>query len=291
MPFGPGHVQMISFAKAPQNITNDKGNSSRFMFYLTRAPLWIAGLLVCLITVAAMYAPVMLRRRVALDWFKTNNEVAGFKFATVGVIYAVLLGFAVITVWDKFSEAESTVSLEAGAAATVFRLAKGLEDESSAALRDAMVAYLQAAVNQDWPAMQLGGGSKQATQALDAAYAALLRYQPKDARGSALMTELLHQLDQVTQARRSRVVVSAGIVPSIVWIVLFGGAAITISFTFLFGSRNVYAQALMTGALSLLIFSALLVIISIDHPFAGSVRVNSEPLEAVLSDLASMPKP
>ena len=261
------------------------------MFYLTRAPLWIAGLLVCLITLAAMYAPVMLRRRVALDWLKTNNEVAGFKFATVGVIYAVLLGFAVVTVWDKFSEAEATVSLEAGAAATVFRLAKGLDDESSAALRDGMAAYLHAAVTHDWPAMQLGGGSREATQALSGTYAALLHFQPKDARGAALLTELLRQLDQVTQARRSRIVVSAGIVPGIVWIVLFGGAIITISFTFLFGSRNVYAQALMTGALSLLIFSALLVIIAIDHPFAGVVRVDSEPLEAVLSDLGGVPKP
>jgi hypothetical protein len=261
------------------------------MFYLTRAPLWIAGLSVFLITFAAMFAPVMLRRRVTLDWLKTNNEVAGFKFATVGVIYAVLLGFAVITVWEKFSEAESTVSLEAGAAATLFRLAKGLDDESSAALRERMIAYLHAAITHDWPDMQLGHGSSEATQALDGAYAALLRYQPKDARGTALMTELLRQLDQVTQARRSRVVVSAGIVPGIVWIVLFGGAAITISFTFLFGSRNVYAQALMTGALSLLIFSALLVIVAIDHPFSGSVRVDSEPLEAVLADLGSVSKP
>jgi hypothetical protein len=261
------------------------------MFYLTRAPLWIAALCICLITLAAAFAPVVLRRRVALDWLKTNNEVAGFKFATIGVIYAVLLGFAVVTVWDRFSEAEATVSLEASAAATVFRLAKGLDDETSAALRDGMAAYLEAAIAQDWPAMQMGHGSNAATQALSGAYAALLHYQPKDARGAALMTELLHQLDQVTQARRSRIVVSAGIVPGIVWIVLFGGALITIGFTFFFGSRNVYAQALMTGALSLLIFSALLVITAIDHPFAGSVRVASEPLEAVLLDLGGVPKP
>jgi hypothetical protein len=258
------------------------------MFYLTRAPLWIAGILVCLITLTAMFAPVLLRQRVTLDWLKTNNEVAGFKFATVGVIYAVLLGFAVVTVWDKFSEAENTVSLEAGAAATVFRLAKGLDDDSSAALQAGMAAYLQAAIDQDWPAMQNGHGAKEATQALSGAYAALLRYQPKDARGAALMTELLHQLDSVTQARRSRIVVSAGIVPGIVWIVLFGGAVITIGFTFLFGTKNVYAQGIMTGALSLLIFSALLVIVAIDHPFVGSVRVTPEALETVLSDLVGI---
>src|ERR1700733_8915396 len=214
------------------------------MSYLTRAPLWMAALFVCLITLAAMLAPVLLRRRVALDWLKTNNEVAGFKFATVGVIYAVLLGFAVITVWDKFTEAETTVSLEAGAAATVFRLANGIDAEASSALRAGITGYLRAAITQDWPAMQLGRGSSEATRALGATYTALLRYQPTDLKGAALMTELLHQLDLVTQARRARVVMSAGIVPGIVWAALFGGALLTIGFTFLFGTKNLYAQAI-----------------------------------------------
>jgi hypothetical protein len=257
------------------------------MFFLTKAPIWIAAVLVVLITVASMFGPVLVRRRLGLEWLRTNNEVAGFKFATVGVIYAVLLGFAVITVWDKFTEAETTVSLEAGAAATVFRLANGIDAEASSALRAGITGYLRAAITQDWPAMQLGRGSPEATRALGATYTALLRYQPTDLKGAALMTELLHQLDLVTQARRARVVMSAGIVPGIVWAVLFGGALITIGFTFLFGTKNLYAQAIMTGALSILIFSALLVIIAIDHPFAGSVSVESEPLAAVLSELGS----
>jgi hypothetical protein len=257
------------------------------MFFLTKAPIWIAAVLVVLITVASMFGPVLVRRRLGLEWLRTNNEVAGFKFATVGVIYAVLLGFAVITVWDKFTEAETTVSLEAGAAATVFRLANGIDAEASSALRAGITGYLRAAITQDWPAMQLGRGSPEATRALGATYTALLRYQPTDLKGAALMTELLHQLDLVTQARRARVVMSAGIVPGIVWAVLFGGALITIGFTFLFGTKNLYAQAIMTGALSILIFSALLVIIAIDHPFAGSVSVESETLAAVLSELGS----
>src|ERR1700728_3503719 len=126
------------------------------MFFLTKAPIWIAAVLVVLITVASMFGPVLVRRRLGLEWLRTNNEVAGFKFATVGVIYAVLLGFAVITVWDKFTAAETTVSLEAGAAATVFRLANGIDAEASSALRAGITGYLRAAITQEWPAMQIG---------------------------------------------------------------------------------------------------------------------------------------
>jgi hypothetical protein len=35
----------------------------------------------------------------------------GVKFATVGVLYAVLLAFAVVVVWEKFNQAESEVAL------------------------------------------------------------------------------------------------------------------------------------------------------------------------------------
>jgi hypothetical protein len=44
--------------------------------------------------------PAVLRyltiRRVALEGLSTNNEIAGFKFATVGVLYAVLVACAII---------------------------------------------------------------------------------------------------------------------------------------------------------------------------------------------------
>ena len=40
---------------------------------------------------------------------------------------------------------------------------------------------------------------------------------------------------------------------------------------------------MMTGALSLLICSVLLVTITIDHPFAGPVRVLPKPLSGVLA--------
>ena len=41
----------------------------------------------------------------------------------------------------------------------------------------------------------------------------------------------------------------------------------------------------MTGILAFLIFSGILVIIAIDRPFVGAVKVNPEALSAVLKDL------
>jgi hypothetical protein len=87
-------------------------------------------------TLLSMAGLILVRRWIGLDRLKTNNEVAGFKFATVGVLYAVLLAFAVLVVWEKFNRAEENVAQEAGGAATIYRLAAGLGDQEGAGLRE-----------------------------------------------------------------------------------------------------------------------------------------------------------
>jgi len=253
-------------------------------------PVWLSSiLLVGVMTLIAMVGPVLVRRRVSLDRLRLNNEVAGFKFATVGVLYAVLLGFAVITAWEKFSEAENTAAQEAAAAATLYRLGEGIGGEAGAAFRDSLTRYVKAAIAEDWPAMARGEESRAATGALNGAYAALLAFAPDDARGSALLAEALHQLDVVTQARRTRLVLAPGTIPRLLWFVLSGGAILTIGFTLFFGTENLRAQVLMTGILAFLIFSGLLVITAIDRPLAGAVTVRTEALTAVLEDFGSAP--
>src|ERR1700686_4979363 len=103
--------------------------------FLTSLPVWLSGLLlVGLTTLLAMLGPRLIRRYVPLEELSANNEVAGFKFAVVGVLYAVLLAFAIIVVWEKFNDAENTVAREAGALATIYRLAHGIGDEPGSSL-------------------------------------------------------------------------------------------------------------------------------------------------------------
>ena len=64
---------------------------------LTATPLWVAAVVLLIpTTILAMCGPMIVRRYVPLERLRDNNEVAGFKFGTVGVIYAVLLAFAIL---------------------------------------------------------------------------------------------------------------------------------------------------------------------------------------------------
>jgi hypothetical protein len=259
---------------------------SSVLLFLSGLPIWAALLLlVVLPAIIAMGALIVVRRFVAFESLASNNEIAGFKFATVGVIYSVLVAFAVIVVWEKFNEAEIAVVQEAGAAATLYRLTQ-THDPDIVATRAALNTYLKLAIQRDWPAMAKEKESNETTQSLDALYATALRVAQKGSSPPALLIEMFKQLDTLTQARRIRLHLATGVVPGVLWLVLSCGAVLTVIFTFFFGTKNLPAQVMMTGILSFLVFMALFVIISIDHPFTGPSNVGSEPLQSVMEDLA-----
>ena len=256
------------------------------LFFLATQSLWIsATILVVVTTLVAMLGPVIVRRFVLLEKLTSNNEIAGFKFATVGVLYAVLLAFAIIVVWEKFSNAEGVVAQEAGAAETIFRLSHGIDDKMGAELRDALTKYLTVTVAVDWPAMDRGTIGQQthpARQALDDVYSSLLKAVSMQHVSAPLISEIMRQLDIIAQARRARLIASEGTVPGVIWALLFGGAVLTIAFTLFFGTRSLSAQTVMTGILSILIFSELLAIVAIDRPFSGVVKVGPRSLTNIL---------
>jgi hypothetical protein len=259
------------------------------MLFLSGLPLWAAILLlVVLPTIIAMCGPTVVRRVVSLEHLSTNNEIAGFKFATVGVIYAVLVAFAVIVVWEKFSEAQAAVLKEAGASATIYRLTAG-NDPKMTAVRQAVDAYLNLAIEQDWPQMAIEKESREVTHSLNALYASALRLTEGEPRPVALLVEIFKQLDTITEARRSRLHLATGVVPPVIWLVLFSASIMTVVFTFFFGTENLRAQIFMTGILSALIFTGLFVIVEIDHPFTGPSFVSSDPLRHILAEFAREP--
>jgi Protein of unknown function (DUF4239) len=262
------------------------------LFFLATQSIWITvTILVVSTTLVAALGPLLVRRFVVLDKLASNNEVAGFKFATVGVLYAVLLAFAIIVVWEKFSNTESIVVQEAGAAETIFRLSFGIDDPAGAEFRSVLSSYLAAAVAVDWPAMDrgtLGNQTRPTRQALDNTYSGLLRIIGTQQVAAPLIAEIMRQLDVITQARRARLIASEGTVPGVIWTLLFGGAFLTIAFALFFGTPSLSAQSVMMGLLSALIFSELLAIVVIDRPFSGAVKVEPRSLTNVL-DLYGSP--
>ena len=64
---------------------------------------------------------LLVRWRLGVEFIASNHEVAGFKYAVVGVAYAVLLAFVVVGVWEQYEDTDDAAQAEAESFYNLFR--------------------------------------------------------------------------------------------------------------------------------------------------------------------------
>jgi hypothetical protein len=88
-----------------------------------------------------------------------HNDVAGFIYAVLGVVYAVLLGFVTIAVWEDFEVARSTTDSEANELAELFWLAREFPESEGEQLQDLTRSYAEVVIDEEWSLMSQGRAS------------------------------------------------------------------------------------------------------------------------------------
>ncbi len=209
-----------------------------------------------------------------------HNDQAGFILAVIGVIYAVLLAFVAIGVWDRFQQAQTRSYEEAGAVATLYRDSESFP--TGGALRATLREYVRAVIDDEWPRMRFGQRSSLA-DALIATADSEVRGLPVGAMHlEGIHLQMLSAMDSLMLNREARLTVDATGINVIMWMVLIVGGYVTVGFTYLFGFDRTIMQQLMIGGLALLIGLVLFLVIALDYPYRGSISVEPNAFRAFL---------
>jgi hypothetical protein len=209
-----------------------------------------------------------------------HNDRAGFIIAVIGVIYAVLLAFVAIGVWDRYQQAETRSYEEAGAIATVYRDADSFTEAPR--LRGTLRAYVRSVIEVEWPRMRRGQRSEFASALLEDADRQVRALPATSPRLANVQAQMLEAIDTALGDREMRVTVYNVGINGIIWLVLIVGAVVTISFTYLFGFDRTVMQQLMIGALTLVIALDLYLIVALDYPFRGGISVQPDAFRVLL---------
>ena len=233
----------------------------------------------------------LVRRAIPHERLAPHNEVVGFVYAVVGVIYAVILGFVVISVWEQYREAEGTARGEADAVGNLYRLAEGLPEPSRQAIQEATLAYASAVVDEEWDAMAARSApGQQAVDSLDALWANLYGVAPTTSAQEARYAAALEQMQILSAYRLERLEDAASGLLGILWAVMLGGGVVTVLFACVFGVENGQVHALMVAALAAMIGLVLFAVYDLNHPFRGDVHVQPEGFRLVLEQFGP-PRP
>lgn len=242
---------------------------------------------VCLVALAGLEA---VQRLVPAASRQRHNDVAGFIYAALGVIYAVLLALVVIAVWEKYQAASETVEQEANAVAEIFWLAHRLPEPEGSHIQELARSYAEEVRHKEWPLMEQGRTplmtSQEGTPAgwtlIDDIRANLQEFQPRTPADEQLYAEGLDQVQRLADARRMRLVAAEESIPGVLWAVLIFGGIAAVGFTYLFGLESTWAHRLMVLTLAAVIGLVLFTIGALEHPFSGGARIGTGAFDLIL---------
>src|SRR5215208_3432935 len=253
-------------------------------------PMAITVLFGVLVVIGACLAALagleLVQRLVPAQKRQEHNDVAGFLYAVVGVVYAVLLALLVIALWEHYQKANETVESEANAVAEVAWLAHRLPEPERHMLQEDARSYAQEVVDEEWPQMEQGLEGVQSFpegwDLIDDMRDTLQRFEPSTEAEQELYAEGLDRIQRFGDARRMRIVAAQEGIPGVLWVVLVFGGVVAVGFTYLFGMRNTWAHRLMVMSLTAIIVLVIFAIGAMEYPFSGGARIEPQAFELIL---------
>jgi hypothetical protein len=253
---------------------------------------WIACTLV--IGVSVLYAAVgvtVVRSLMRGHILEGHNDVLSPIFATAGVIYAVLLGFVVIAVWESYGNAKDNVQTEATELTTLYRLTAGMRHpDERVYMRAAIRSYTEAVIDDEWATQAATGKASPKTRASMGAMFGEFSRMPLSTTGSQINGEFLRTLSSIVEARNRRIVQASEQLPWPIWVGLIVGGAITVGLTFILYMERNWPHVLISSVLAALIGTLLYLTIIFNRPFTGPVAIDAGPFEYATTVFDSVDK-
>ena len=234
--------------------------------------LW-AGLVVVAVTVVAITAMLLVRRRApAGSYFEDGDRAAGV-FGVLATGFAVLLGFVVFLAFESFDTSRSGAETEAQIVTQQFETAQFFPVAARAPLSGELVCYARTVIHQEWPQMEAGTIGDKPNPWGVATFRTLKTVQPRSATEQAAFAKWLDQRSDREQARADRIHGGEGVIPVPLWIVLLLSAAIIFLFMMFFAdsAERAVVQATMIGGVAVVISSTLLLLWFLDNPYHSGV--------------------
>ncbi|HEY4125078.1 MAG TPA: hypothetical protein VGM36_10720 [Rhizomicrobium sp.] len=160
------------------------------------------GLLALLIvggtTLFAVGGLMVARRMIPRHMAGSHNEVMISVFALAGVIYAVLLGFLVVVVWESYDSAHRNLAEEGASLVSLYRLTYGMQAKEGEVMRAKVRDYADAVIHDEWPTLgNDAAGSNKARKAIGDIDRLFAQMSPAVKAGDALVdAEILRTPNQ-----------------------------------------------------------------------------------------------
>jgi len=225
---------------------------------------------------AAGTGQAYVHRRFGKEDFIAHNQVGGIIIGVAGTLFAVVLGFLTVVVWQQYTQARQVVVSETSAATDAWHTVIGLPSPVRNRVRADMAQYANVMINREWPDMRRGTFDLEAAMIVMDAIDAVGSFAPTSTGEANAQMAALQQLGALHDARQQRIAINHSGVSWFEWLVLLISATCIICFCWLFGLRSRRVQLLMTSTVVTIVVSTLVLLFELQYPFRSDVGIGPD---------------
>lgn len=249
-------------------------------FLLNISPGLLLFFIILLFTTINIITTYLFRRYVIINKNSALNETMSEFFNLLGGIYGLLLGFVVLLVYNSFNGAQAKANQEQSLARSLYWEIRYFPNKKETApLMDAYLKYVHSVVEEEYPQMEkLQPFNKSNRQYINAVYREMEKFYAVD-NGAEAMISHLNEMDMY---RGLRQLDASSDIPLVIWLPLMLGYLIILVFSFFIGIASSRMHLFVSGMLGAFIGLVIYIIITLNHPFSGSLKVVPEVYQTIL---------
>ena len=211
--------------------------------------------------------------------------MVGLSYALAGGLYAVMLAFVAVGVYETMDRSTSIASDEANSLGSLAFDSAGLGPQTAERVRQEVNDYIDVVTQKEWPEQQAYNMAKSNFEEgwviLRRISVDLASFEPKTEGQATVKVEMEHAINDLFASRRSRLLAARAHLPDAVWQMLIFGLVLVAFYVYLFGPHNYRIHMAVTTLTMFSIGLIFTLVIALDYPFRGEVSVDSDAYTGV----------
>jgi uncharacterized membrane protein len=248
--------------------------------WLASLPAGLIFLLFAAIAIGiTMLFDVVMRRFVSPETRQRASQTASVTLQVTATIYAILIAFVIVDAYGQLRDTQGQISRKASNLAIVYENSRDIPDPSGAAIRKVSLEYARAVVDRGLPRFENTDEPDLPTdEALERVFRTVQQYEPKSEAERAAYDNAVGALDAIVATRAQLLDSARATIPNTLIALLVVIGLVVMAVATLLDTQHRRSHLFMLSALALVIWLTIALVISLDYPFSGFIRVTDQPI-------------
>lgn len=254
-----------------------------FNWIYKRSNAQILILLICFFVILLDIAPRLLQTIPAFAPSQDSTRLGLSLFGSIITLSGLLIGFLLNQAQTNLREVQTLVSQEAGRINNLDRLLTRYGDPAVAVIRQELFEYMNSVVNDEWPLLEKGLGSKKTHMLWRGISRKIMSLEPVTNRQIAMYTDIIKKSEEVAESREARIERANVRLPTLFWVVILICILSLLAINTLFLPSEAFFLGLKILPVTLGALISLLVIT--DQPFKGQSSVKPDAFYKIIDSI------